>query len=205
MMLHEDEQTAIERGIDGAHFFGYSLAHYYVFGDHRPGRHERLGRVPGQARRVRVRARDHQRRRRAAGGQDPPAGPRLAARCDRDAGPGDRPGAALRRRRSGPGDLRAAGGPEQARAHLRVAGAVRQEGAAAVRGRARAARGRQAGAARRGLRARARPPRAGTPAGPVLRDHATRRADLRAGDRGSPPRERERRGERRAGVASSSR
>ena len=37
MMLHEDEQTAIERGIDGAHFFGYSLAHYYVFGEHRPG------------------------------------------------------------------------------------------------------------------------------------------------------------------------
>src|SRR4029078_11740486 len=23
---------------DGAHFFGYSLAHYYLFGDHRPGR-----------------------------------------------------------------------------------------------------------------------------------------------------------------------
>jgi alkanesulfonate monooxygenase SsuD/methylene tetrahydromethanopterin reductase-like flavin-dependent oxidoreductase (luciferase family)/putative sterol carrier protein len=38
MMCHEDEATAIERGIDGAHFFGYSLAHYYVFGDHRPGR-----------------------------------------------------------------------------------------------------------------------------------------------------------------------
>jgi alkanesulfonate monooxygenase SsuD/methylene tetrahydromethanopterin reductase-like flavin-dependent oxidoreductase (luciferase family) len=37
-MCHEDEQTAIERGIDGAHFFGYSLAHYYVFGEHRPGR-----------------------------------------------------------------------------------------------------------------------------------------------------------------------
>jgi len=37
MMLHPDEATAIERGIDGAHFFGYSLAHYYVFGDHRPG------------------------------------------------------------------------------------------------------------------------------------------------------------------------
>jgi alkanesulfonate monooxygenase SsuD/methylene tetrahydromethanopterin reductase-like flavin-dependent oxidoreductase (luciferase family)/putative sterol carrier protein len=37
MMLHDDEATAIERGIDGAHFFGYSLAHYYVFGDHRPG------------------------------------------------------------------------------------------------------------------------------------------------------------------------
>ena len=38
MMSHEDEATAIERGIDGAHFFGFSLAHYYVFGDHVPGR-----------------------------------------------------------------------------------------------------------------------------------------------------------------------
>ncbi|HET6317053.1 MAG TPA: LLM class flavin-dependent oxidoreductase, partial [Chloroflexota bacterium] len=37
-MCHPDEQTAIERGIDGAHFFGYSLAHYYVFGEHQPGR-----------------------------------------------------------------------------------------------------------------------------------------------------------------------
>jgi alkanesulfonate monooxygenase SsuD/methylene tetrahydromethanopterin reductase-like flavin-dependent oxidoreductase (luciferase family) len=37
MMLHEDEQIAIDRGIDGAHFFGFSLAHYYVFGDHQPG------------------------------------------------------------------------------------------------------------------------------------------------------------------------
>ena len=36
-MCHEDEETAIDRGIDGAHFFGYSLAHYYVFGMHRPG------------------------------------------------------------------------------------------------------------------------------------------------------------------------
>jgi alkanesulfonate monooxygenase SsuD/methylene tetrahydromethanopterin reductase-like flavin-dependent oxidoreductase (luciferase family)/putative sterol carrier protein len=38
MMCARDEAEAIERGIDGAHFFGYSLAHYYVFGDHRPGR-----------------------------------------------------------------------------------------------------------------------------------------------------------------------
>ena len=37
MMLHKDEATAIDRGIDGAHFFGFSLAHYYVFGDHTPG------------------------------------------------------------------------------------------------------------------------------------------------------------------------
>jgi alkanesulfonate monooxygenase SsuD/methylene tetrahydromethanopterin reductase-like flavin-dependent oxidoreductase (luciferase family)/putative sterol carrier protein len=38
MMLHTDEAEAIERGIDGGHFFGYSLTHYYVFGQHRPGR-----------------------------------------------------------------------------------------------------------------------------------------------------------------------
>ena len=38
LMCHEDEETAIDRGIDGAHFFGYSLAHYYVFGQHKPGR-----------------------------------------------------------------------------------------------------------------------------------------------------------------------
>ena len=30
-------RTAIERGLDGGHFFGYSLAHYYVFGQHTPG------------------------------------------------------------------------------------------------------------------------------------------------------------------------
>jgi alkanesulfonate monooxygenase SsuD/methylene tetrahydromethanopterin reductase-like flavin-dependent oxidoreductase (luciferase family) len=36
-MCHEDEETAIDRGLDGGHFFGYSLAHYYVFGSHRPG------------------------------------------------------------------------------------------------------------------------------------------------------------------------
>jgi alkanesulfonate monooxygenase SsuD/methylene tetrahydromethanopterin reductase-like flavin-dependent oxidoreductase (luciferase family) len=38
MMCAPDEAQAIERGIDGAHFFGYSLAHYYVFGEHRPAR-----------------------------------------------------------------------------------------------------------------------------------------------------------------------
>lgn len=36
MMLHPDENEALARGIDGANFFGYSLAHYYVFGEHRP-------------------------------------------------------------------------------------------------------------------------------------------------------------------------
>ena len=37
MMCHPDEQTAIDRGLDGAHFFGFSLGHFYAFGDHRPG------------------------------------------------------------------------------------------------------------------------------------------------------------------------
>jgi alkanesulfonate monooxygenase SsuD/methylene tetrahydromethanopterin reductase-like flavin-dependent oxidoreductase (luciferase family) len=38
MMCHADEAEAIERGIDGAHFFGYSLAHYYGGSLHVPGR-----------------------------------------------------------------------------------------------------------------------------------------------------------------------
>jgi alkanesulfonate monooxygenase SsuD/methylene tetrahydromethanopterin reductase-like flavin-dependent oxidoreductase (luciferase family) len=36
LMCHRDEETAIERGLDGAHFFGYALGHYYVFGQHKP-------------------------------------------------------------------------------------------------------------------------------------------------------------------------
>jgi alkanesulfonate monooxygenase SsuD/methylene tetrahydromethanopterin reductase-like flavin-dependent oxidoreductase (luciferase family) len=37
-MCHPDEGTAIERGLDGGHFFGYSLGHYYIYGQHVPGR-----------------------------------------------------------------------------------------------------------------------------------------------------------------------
>ena len=37
MMLAADEAKAIDRGIDGAHFFGYSLAHYYGSSPHAPG------------------------------------------------------------------------------------------------------------------------------------------------------------------------
>jgi alkanesulfonate monooxygenase SsuD/methylene tetrahydromethanopterin reductase-like flavin-dependent oxidoreductase (luciferase family) len=36
-MCHHDEATAIARGLDGGHFFGYSLAHYYAFGLHKLG------------------------------------------------------------------------------------------------------------------------------------------------------------------------
>jgi hypothetical protein len=37
MMCHQDEREAILRGLEGGNFFGYSLGHYYVFGDHKPG------------------------------------------------------------------------------------------------------------------------------------------------------------------------
>ena len=37
MMLARDEAEAIDRGIDGAHFFGYSLAHYYGISSHTAG------------------------------------------------------------------------------------------------------------------------------------------------------------------------
>ncbi len=37
LLCHESEPEAIERGLDGAHFFGFALAHYYVFGKHQPG------------------------------------------------------------------------------------------------------------------------------------------------------------------------
>jgi alkanesulfonate monooxygenase SsuD/methylene tetrahydromethanopterin reductase-like flavin-dependent oxidoreductase (luciferase family) len=38
MMVHHDEEEAIRRGAEGSNFFGYSLGHFYVFGEHRPGK-----------------------------------------------------------------------------------------------------------------------------------------------------------------------
>ena len=37
MMVHASEDEAARRGLEGANFFGYSLGHYYIFGEHRPG------------------------------------------------------------------------------------------------------------------------------------------------------------------------
>jgi alkanesulfonate monooxygenase SsuD/methylene tetrahydromethanopterin reductase-like flavin-dependent oxidoreductase (luciferase family) len=37
MMCCPNEDDALERGLEGANFFGYSLGHYYIFGDHQPG------------------------------------------------------------------------------------------------------------------------------------------------------------------------
>jgi alkanesulfonate monooxygenase SsuD/methylene tetrahydromethanopterin reductase-like flavin-dependent oxidoreductase (luciferase family) len=38
MMCARDETEAIARGLEGANFFGYSLAHFYVFGEHVPAK-----------------------------------------------------------------------------------------------------------------------------------------------------------------------
>jgi len=39
LMCHRDEATAVDRGLDGNHFIGYTLNHYYRFGDsHQHGR-----------------------------------------------------------------------------------------------------------------------------------------------------------------------
>jgi alkanesulfonate monooxygenase SsuD/methylene tetrahydromethanopterin reductase-like flavin-dependent oxidoreductase (luciferase family) len=36
--VHPDEAEAKRRGEDGFRFFGYALAHHYIFGEHKPGR-----------------------------------------------------------------------------------------------------------------------------------------------------------------------
>jgi alkanesulfonate monooxygenase SsuD/methylene tetrahydromethanopterin reductase-like flavin-dependent oxidoreductase (luciferase family) len=37
MMVHENHEEAIRRGLDGFRFFGYSMAHYAIYGEHKPG------------------------------------------------------------------------------------------------------------------------------------------------------------------------
>jgi alkanesulfonate monooxygenase SsuD/methylene tetrahydromethanopterin reductase-like flavin-dependent oxidoreductase (luciferase family) len=36
--VHADRDEAIRRGEDGFNFFGFALAHHYIFGEHKPGR-----------------------------------------------------------------------------------------------------------------------------------------------------------------------
>ena len=67
-MCHRDEEEAMRRGLEGANFFGYSLAHYYVFGRHQPGRTDVWA--------------EYQRRR-ADHGYDPAAVASAAANSDR--------------------------------------------------------------------------------------------------------------------------
>lgn len=37
MMVHQNGEEAMRRGLDGFKFFGYSLSHYVVYGEHYPG------------------------------------------------------------------------------------------------------------------------------------------------------------------------
>jgi len=111
-MCHPDEETAIARGLDGGHFFGYSLAHYYAFGVHRLG-----GGDP-------TNVWEEFERNRSAFGFDRDlsrvaAGRRRHPRPD----PGARP--PLRGGRGRPAHLREPGRAEPTRAHLRVDGALR--------------------------------------------------------------------------------
>ena len=149
-MCHEDEETAIERGLDGGHFFGYSLGHYYIFGTHTPGRtnvwqeFEERRDMLGFSRSVGGQTGQQLGAQLFEQGLGDAAGRGRHARSDPHAAPG------LRRCRRGPGDLREPGGQEPPRGHLRVAGAVLPHGdARAPRRRGRPPEGQ------------ARPPRAG--------------------------------------------
>ena len=37
MMVHQNHDEAVRRGLEGFQFFGYSLSHYVVYGEHYPG------------------------------------------------------------------------------------------------------------------------------------------------------------------------
>jgi alkanesulfonate monooxygenase SsuD/methylene tetrahydromethanopterin reductase-like flavin-dependent oxidoreductase (luciferase family) len=128
MMCHPDEEEALERGLEGGNFFGYSLGHYYILHLRRPRprRDRRLAGVPPPPRGAGLLARG--RRRGEAGGA------RGQDRRRRDEGPPGRHRhpradppvpATVRGSRDRPDHLRDAGGQEPPRAHLRVARAVR--------------------------------------------------------------------------------
>ncbi len=36
--VHPDKDEALKRGLDGFMFFGFALGHFYIFGEHKPGR-----------------------------------------------------------------------------------------------------------------------------------------------------------------------
>ena len=86
LMCHEDEETAIDRGLDGGHFFGYSLLHYYVVRAAPARADEHLGRVPEEPLAVRLRPRRSHRG--PASRSAPDRCRRVSARC---AGPSARP------------------------------------------------------------------------------------------------------------------
>ena len=143
-MCHPDEETAIERGIDGAHFFGYSLAHYYVFGRHRPAHTSVWDEFERYRTRARLRPRHHSGRPAAPRHQGAPRRRRLAPGRRRHARADRRAVRPLRGGRGRPGDLRRPSRPQPPRARLRGARPVREAGAAPFRRRPRGEGGGQA-------------------------------------------------------------
>ena len=128
MMCAPTEEEAIDRGLEGGNFFGYSLGHYYVFGDHPPARDRRVVRVRRAPRRARATRRRSPPRCETSGSapRSRPATPRPPRR-DRHARADPRLPAALRGGRRRPADLRDAGRQEPPRAHLRGDRALRHE------------------------------------------------------------------------------
>ena len=144
MMLHHDEDEAIRRGVEGANFFGYSLGHFYVFGDAHARHDQRVAgvrRAP-RPRRATTPRRSRARSRTSALGAKVAAGDTTGLRgCIGTPDQVARVPPPLRGGRRRPGDLRAAGRPQPARAHHGVDRALRPRGAARVR-RARRGGGR---------------------------------------------------------------
>ena len=124
---HPDAEEARRRGIDGFRFFQFALGHHYVFGKHRPGRTDIWDKFEAVRAELDLDV--------LGGGTGCIGTPDAAAR---------RP-AGLRGLRGRPDHLHPAGRQEPARAHLRVARAVRERRDAGVQG----ARGRARRRARR--------------------------------------------------------
>ena len=95
--VHEDEQTALDRGLDGFRFFGFALGPPLRLRQPQARAHRHLAELPA----------------------DGLADARHGAPGHRHAGPGARAPAELRGRRRRPGDLHPAGRPQPPRPHLR--------------------------------------------------------------------------------------
>ena len=148
MMCADSEEEALRRGLEGGNFFGYSLGHYYVFGEHEPGKTDVWAEFV---------------ERRAERGYSPeieaalepsgsaPSSPRATRTGLRGAtGTPDQIREYLRRFEEAGVDqviFVHAGRQEPPRGHLRVARAVRHAGAARVQGAGRGAGGGQGRAA----------------------------------------------------------
>ncbi len=154
MMCAPREEDALARGLEGANFFGYSLAHYYVFGDHVPAATDVWEEFLEPTRLDRLLPRG-----RAGhpppdpGGQGRSRGPDRTAGGHRHSGPATPVSPALRGGRRGPAHLRHAGRPQPSRGHHGVDRAVRDPGAPRVRRAGRGGRpgqGGPVGALRRG-------------------------------------------------------